>query len=537
VGGRDDALPQGDARPRGTVDAPRGDDAVRAPGSHRREALAVGALVLVALVLRLPTAGVQSFWLDEVYSGRIVDGTLGHAWSTIQRTENTPPLFYLLDWLWTRLFGVSEFGLRSLSAVAGALAVVPVVALTRRLGREDAVVPPAAVALVAGALVAINPLAQWFSQEARSYALLILFAAAAWAALLAAMDAPSRRHLWLWALAAVAATWTHYFGGLLLVVGWGALALLAVRGPMAGFAGRAAPGRRGLAALRPLLPPFVASVLAAAVLLPIAKRQQSTAMYEAIANVKGLGSRLIETPKQFVVGYNGPAEYVLGAILGVAAVVLVLAAAWPRDGRPTRATAVLGMIVAIWVLPLLGLLAGFDVVLTRNYVVLLPPLVALAALGAWRLGRPALIAVGIAGVVQVATIVAVAVTPVYQRDDWRGALRAAKGPGPELLLISHYQEPAATWYEPTLRPQPVEAVWNVRTLALVDRPDEAGEPGPPAAPAPALPPLDPRLKLTRVERDDQFRVYVWTSPVPVPVPPAAVIGLLGRSDRSVVVRP
>jgi hypothetical protein len=318
-------------------------------------------------------------------------------------------------------------------------------------------------------------------------------------------------------------------------VGWGALGLLAVRGPIAGFGGRAAaPGARGLAALRPLLPPLGASVVAAAVLLPIAKRQQSTSMYEAISAVKGLGSRLIETPKQFVVGYNGPAEYVLGAILGVAAVVLVLAAAWPRDGRPTRATAVLGMVVAIWVLPLLGLVAGFDVVLTRNYVVLLPPLVALAALGAWRLGRPALIAVGVA---QVATIVAVAVTPVYQRDDWRGALRAAKGPGPELLLVSHYQEPAATWYSPTLAPQPVEAVQNVRTLALVDRPDEAGDPGPPAAPAPALPALDPRLKLTRVERNDQYRVYVWTSPVPVPVPPAAVVGLLGRSDRSVIVRP
>jgi hypothetical protein len=553
----------------------------------RREAWLVAALVLVALVLRLPTAGAQSFWLDEVYSGRIVDGSLGHAWSTIQRTENTPPLFYLLDWLWTRLFGVSELGLRSFSALAGALAVIPVVALTRRLGRGDVGIEPAgdgaavgsaavgpaprgsvppgfaprgavpagsvpagttaraaatvptAVALGAGALIAVNPLAQWFSQEARSYALLILLAAVAWAALLAALDRPSRRNLWVWAAAAVAATWTHYFGGLLLVVGWGALALLAVRGPLAGFGERAMAGTAGVrrrAALRPLLPPLVASVVGAAVLLPIAKRQQSTSMYEAISAVKGLGSRLVETPKQFVVGYNGPAEYVLGAILGVAAVVLVLVAAWPRNGRPTRATAVLAMIVAIWVLPLLGLVAGFDVVLTRNYVVLLPPLVALAALGAWRLGRPAVIAVAVAGAVQVATIVAVAVTPVYQRDDWRGALQAAKGPGPELLLISHYQEPAATWYSPTLLSQPPEVVQTVRTLALVDRPDDAGEPGPPAAPAPALPGLDPRLKLTRVQRNDQYRVYVWTSPVPVPVPPAAVLGLLGRSDRSVVIR-
>jgi mannosyltransferase len=568
VDGRDNARPQRGAA--GSVvsgtgagshvdGAPDGADARR---THRRELLAVGALVLFALLLRLPTAGVQSFWLDEVYSARIVDGSFGHAWSTIQRTENTPPLFYLLDWVWTRAFGVNEFGLRSLSAVAGALAVVPLVRLARRIGGAgDGRLAPFAVGLIAAALVAVNPLAQWFSQEARAYALLILLAAAAWAALVAALDRPSARNLWLWALAAAAATWTHYFGGLLLAVGWGALALIALRGPVAGFAGgagdrgafaspavgapadRASVGPagdrrpRGLAALRPLLAPFAASVVAAAVLLPIAKAQQSTAMYEAISVVKGLGSRIAETPKQFAVGYNGPAEYVLGVGVALVALACVVAAVWPRDGRATRAGFVLALVAAIWVLPLLGLLGGFDVVLTRNYVVLLPPLSALVAIGAWRMGRPAIVAVGAVGVAQVVTVVAVAVTPVYQRDDWRGALEAAKGPGPQLLLVSHYQRPAATWYSPTLVEPPPSQPQTIRTLALIDRPDEAGEPGPPAVPAPPIPNMDPRLKLVRAERTGQYRVFVWSSPTPVRFYPAQALGALGRNDRSTVLRP
>ncbi|MEV4423290.1 hypothetical protein AB0L40_25435, partial [Patulibacter sp. NPDC049589] len=112
--------------------------------------LLVGGLVLIALAIRLPTAGEQSFWLDEVYTGRIVDGSLGHAWSTIQRTENTPPLFYLLDWLWGRAFGTGEFALRSLSALAGALAIVPVVALGRRVGAGGTPGPGLAPGPVAG---------------------------------------------------------------------------------------------------------------------------------------------------------------------------------------------------------------------------------------------------------------------------------------------------------------------------------------------------------------------------------------------------
>jgi 4-amino-4-deoxy-L-arabinose transferase-like glycosyltransferase len=550
VDGRDSARPQ------------RGADGGH---THRRELLAVGALVLLALVLRLPTAGVQSFWLDEVYSARIVDGSLGHAWSTIQRTENTPPLFYLLDWLWSRAFGVSELGLRSLSAVAGALAVVPMVRLARRIGgAAGGRLAPFAVGLIGAALVAVNPLAQWLSQEARAYALLILLSAAAWAALAAALDRPSARNLWVWALAAAAATWTHYFGGLLLAVGWGALALLALRGPIAGFGAHAADAvagsrgpaahdrsvahdgavrraagdrPRGLAALRPLLAPFAASAVATAVLLPIAKAQQSTAMYEAISVVKGFASRLAETPKQFAVGYNGPAEYVLGVAITLVALACIVAAVWPRDGRATRAGFVLALVAAIWVLPLLGLLGGFDVVLTRNYVVLLPPLSALVAVGAWRLGRPAVLALAAVGVMQVATIVAVAVTPVYQRDDWRGALEAAEGPGPQLLLVSHYQRPAATWYSRTLIEPPPSQQQTIRTLALIDRPDEAGEPGPPDVSAPPIPNMDPRLKLVRVKRTDQYRVFVWSSPTPVPFGPALALGALNRNDRSTVLRP
>ena len=45
---------------------------------------------------------------------------LGPMLRTIPRTESTPPLYYVLAWVWTHVFGSGEFGLRSLSALAGA---------------------------------------------------------------------------------------------------------------------------------------------------------------------------------------------------------------------------------------------------------------------------------------------------------------------------------------------------------------------------------------------------------------------------------
>ena len=554
-------------------------------GPRAREALLVAGLVVLALALRLPTVGEQSLWLDEVYTGRIVDGSLGHAWSTIQRTENTPPLFYLLDWLWSRAFGTGDAALRGLSALAGSLAVLPVVRLLRTVGedvsrdvREDgrdsdnrayaqaAAVgagagrrPPVTVGssspadwagrfaaglvgalgrpavgagfrlpllfvLVAGGLVAVNPLAHWFSQEARSYALFVLVSAIAWVALLRAAGRPTTRSLWLWGVAAVAAAWTHYFGVVLLLVGWAAVAVVL---------GAGAAGRRR-AALRPMVPPAVVSAVGVAILAPIAVNQRSTGMYEAISAVKGLPARIVETPKQFAVGYNAPAEVLVGAIVVLVLVVLVAAGAWPRCGRATRGTVLLGLTGTVWVLPMVPLVVGFDVVLTRNFVLLIPPLIVLAALGAWRIGRRGVVAAGAVALVQFAIIVLVAVTPTYQREDWRGLMRAAEAgqPGPELLLIGAYQEPAATYYSPTLVAPDLAQPLAVRSVAVVDRLAD-GKPLKPVDP----PPPPAGFTLARMKQRDQWRVFVWTAPIPTVIAPGFADALAPTSPRTPVLRP
>ena len=85
--------------------------------------------------------------------------------SPAQRVDST--LYYGLAWLWTRLFGTGEVGIRSLSALAGTATIVVVYLAGRELLSRRA-------GLIAAAIVAVSPAMIWFSQDARAYALVFL---------------------------------------------------------------------------------------------------------------------------------------------------------------------------------------------------------------------------------------------------------------------------------------------------------------------------------------------------------------------------
>ena len=147
--------------------------ALRSPLSGGRRALGAGsfagpggARVLLALAGRMGVAaglrfygiGHQGFWFDEANTAQLVRFSPGKMLGLIPQSESTPPLYYCVAWVWARLFGDHEAGLRSLTAVAGVLVV------------------PVAYGLAA-ALTACNPLLVWYSQEARSYSMLVLLSA------------------------------------------------------------------------------------------------------------------------------------------------------------------------------------------------------------------------------------------------------------------------------------------------------------------------------------------------------------------------
>lgn len=187
-------------------------------------------LLLLALSagLRFHALAAQGLWSDELFSASIVtqvgqgqawyhyvpkvfpDLRIGDSALTWKAGENSPPLFEALLWLWTRVFGESDFAMRSLSAVAGTLAPVVLFAGLRR--------PLGGVAAgVAGLLMALSPAAVSYAQEVRGYALLMLLASAAvvrlvrFALVPREAGVPGPRFGWDVLLYLLLA-WTHYTG-------------------------------------------------------------------------------------------------------------------------------------------------------------------------------------------------------------------------------------------------------------------------------------------------------------------------------------
>lgn len=123
-------------------------------------------ITLLGFALRLAFLGRQSLWYDEAFSVAVARADWPIFWAALLSDGVHPPGYYLLLRVCVALFGDGEFALRLPSVLAGTLAVPLMVQLGRVLGGRR-------WGLAAGALLALNPFALWYAQEARMYSLLL----------------------------------------------------------------------------------------------------------------------------------------------------------------------------------------------------------------------------------------------------------------------------------------------------------------------------------------------------------------------------
>jgi uncharacterized membrane protein len=164
--------------------------------------IAVTAATACALALRLVL--VRSVWVDEAISVHQAHMSLAGMLHNLRATDNHPPLYFLLLWATVRLIGSGQLAVHVPTIIAGTL-LVPAIYLT---GRE---LFDRRTGLLAAGLSTIGPLLVWYSQEARPYALFMLFATlAVWAQLRIIRD--GRNRYWaLYGALTVALLYTHYF--------------------------------------------------------------------------------------------------------------------------------------------------------------------------------------------------------------------------------------------------------------------------------------------------------------------------------------
>lgn len=181
--------------------------------THRKETWWLLALLVLNLVLKLCWTGVNELAGDEPFTVYWAQRPLADLLGML-RTENNPPLYFLLMHGWSLLFPLDPAWLRVPSALFSALTVWPLYLLGRRLGGHGA-------GITAALLYTFSQHSYQFAHEVRAYSLLVL--ACTWAVWQLVRMADSPRHpslrpasiLWLVA-ANTLATWVHYFGWLML---------------------------------------------------------------------------------------------------------------------------------------------------------------------------------------------------------------------------------------------------------------------------------------------------------------------------------
>ncbi len=180
---------------------------------------------LAAFALRIFRLDFQSLWYDEAFSVYLAQFSLAEI--TVRTAADIqPPLYYYLLHVWIVLAGQSEFAARFLSLFFGVLTIPLMYVTARRLFDPS-------IALIAAVLATLSPLYLWYSQEARMYTLItFLLLLSSYLLLRALQTSPRspnplspllskgrvRGEVWLlFALANIAAVYTHYFAFVVIV--------------------------------------------------------------------------------------------------------------------------------------------------------------------------------------------------------------------------------------------------------------------------------------------------------------------------------
>jgi mannosyltransferase len=458
--------------------------------------LPIVALTVLGAALRFPTLDRQSFWLDELVTVDLLHRGLGDVLAEIPRTEATPFVYYVIAWLWGSVFGLGEVGLRSLSALAGTATILVAYGAGRVLVSRRA-------GLVAAALVAVNPFLVWYSQEARSYALLTLLAAGSVLAFGHALrGSPSA--LAAWAGVSALAIATHYFAVFLV----------------------AAEAIWLLVRLRASRPVVLASLLPGATVLahvPLVLAQRGNG--EAVAG-SSLVARVAGIPKNLVVGYSFPAEALGSAVAALLLLVGVALVVRLAPGERRRALVAGSLALATTLIPVVLAIAGVDFLVARNTIAAVVPAAVCVGAG-YATGRLGLAAAGILCVLSAAIALAPSLDTTYGRTDWRAAAeRLERTNVPRAIVVTPFMS-RTLWrpYLPDLR-EPGQDGATVEAIAAIGLATEGGySAGHVAPPAVSTPRAVKGFRVVAIERKPTYTLVLYRARRPTFVPMSTLTGL------------
>ncbi|MGD0453352.1 MAG: glycosyltransferase family 39 protein [Solirubrobacteraceae bacterium] len=393
------------------------------------------SLTTVALALRVTNLS-RSLFIDEAYSLALAQRSFGHMLALFGY-ESNGTLYPIVLWPLIRIFGTGAALLRAPAVLAGTLSVPALWWAARRFVSAPA-------ALLAAGLLAINPMAVWYSETARQYAFVVLATCLAFGALPRALErgAGQGRRAWIGYVAAMAAL--AYCDLFAAPIALPAQALIARR--------HGRPGLRSwlrslLALLVCCVPLLVASVIA---------RSRRNALYWLSKTDRGLVELALQ---EFTAGFSELTAVRWATLLAGAA--LVGCALWSmrrREDAGERST--LAMLACWGIVPgaLLLAISFVQPVFYPRYAILALPglcvLLAAAAARLWKGSRGIAIAGACVAIVAGAAVVADAKQRTYLQQSWPSVvawLRAERTAAQPVIVDNALVLPALGYYDAAFR--------------------------------------------------------------------------------------
>lgn len=167
------------------------------------------AIMLLAFALRMFMIDAQELRGDEGFSWTYITeepDVIALLSRIVREGESHPPIHYWALQGWVRIFGESEFALRSLSAFLSLLLVPLMYQLARRAAGRESSVP-----LIAATITALHPYQIWLGQDAKNMYQLALVTL-----LIATLQLPgvlhgSRRSQIVYVLSSLFTIYSHYY--------------------------------------------------------------------------------------------------------------------------------------------------------------------------------------------------------------------------------------------------------------------------------------------------------------------------------------
>jgi len=161
-------------------------------------------LIFSGFLLRFYRLGFNSLWLDEACTYTFSQDSFFGIWQlSFSGGDAHPPIFYWLEHIML-FFGGDEFVLRLLPALVGVL-TIPIFYL---IGIEFKNIN---IGLFLAALLAFSPFHVYYSQEARSYTLMLLFFSVAFLFYLKTLNSNNIRDWILFGVFSSLTFWTHFY--------------------------------------------------------------------------------------------------------------------------------------------------------------------------------------------------------------------------------------------------------------------------------------------------------------------------------------